>query len=307
MDHLRQHLEAQRIRRVAIAALILSVLFHILLFYAAYEYSKKFGETSPPIEEPLMVNLMDKVPSPSPATPQGHVLTQPTPANERPPEKSEFLAMRDNRAEKETHIAKLPKNEFEGHGGQKGPIQGPGKRPEAPGSGGAKAKREILEKMPEPGEGAPTSPSKKLPSSEDMLKSVGLGPDGGGGGDNKMPFNPDRGEPGNIVDLNTREFKYTSYFAHLKEKIELAWVYPQESQMRGEQGILTLSFTILKDGRLQDVRLIQSSGYYLLDQAAMKAVKDAADFKPMPAQWPEDHLTILARFSYQLVGVKYVF
>jgi len=113
-------------------------------------------------------------------------------------------------------------------------------------------------------------------------------------------------EKGNTISLNTKSYKYISYFTHIKRKIELVWEYPRTAAELGQEGRLTLRFTILKDGRLYGVKLIQSSGYHLLDDEAVRAVKEAAPFNPIPDRLHKDHLNILASFTYTL-GFKFVY
>jgi protein TonB len=102
------------------------------------------------------------------------------------------------------------------------------------------------------------------------------------------------------VNLNTREFKYISYFSKIKSKIELVWTYPQVSVMNGEQGTVHLKFTIVEDGSLEDVQLIKSSGYPALDEEAIRAVKAAAPYPPLPKSWGLKRLHIIGEFNYIL-------
>ena len=110
---------------------------------------------------------------------------------------------------------------------------------------------------------------------------------------------------GNSISLNTREFKYISYFSHIKKKIELVWEYPRLAAMRNQEGSLRLRFIILKDGTLKGVYLLDSSGYRLLDNEALRAVKDAAPFNPIPDRLKTSRLNITATFNYSL-GFKFV-
>ncbi len=110
---------------------------------------------------------------------------------------------------------------------------------------------------------------------------------------------------GDVISLNTKSYKYISYFTHIKRKIELVWEYPQVAANLGEEGRLTLKFTILKDGRLAGVWLVQSSGYRLLDEEAIRAVREAAPFNPIPERLKKDHLNIMANFTYTL-GFRFV-
>ena len=170
--------------------------------------------------------------------------------------------------------------------------------------------RRDKEKTAPGGRGIASPGGKSLKDLVDSVASLSPGgaPGGDGGGvGNASPWNPDVGEAGKAVRLNTRDFKYVGYFSGIKEKIEWAWVYPQEASARGQQGTLTLSFTILRSGKLKEVRGIRSSGFPLLDQAARRGIEDAADFSSFPEAWPDEEITIVANFSYRLIGVKSVF
>ena len=59
----------------------------------------------------------------------------------------------------------------------------------------------------------------------------------------------------------------------------LSLVYPPISRRRGEEGSVILQWQVLARGRCGWVRVVRSSGYQLLDQAAVEAVKNAA-FRP---------------------------
>ncbi len=49
--------------------------------------------------------------------------------------------------------------------------------------------------------------------------------------------------------------------------------YPIQARARAEQGIVGIRLTIGKDGGPKDIQIIKSSGYALLDQAAIQAVR----------------------------------
>jgi protein TonB len=108
------------------------------------------------------------------------------------------------------------------------------------------------------------------------------------------------------VSLNTSEFKYYAYFAHIKRQIELAWNYPLEAQEKREGGRLTLVFTIESGGNVSSVKLLKSSGYEILDEYAIKAVTIASPFNPIPASIGTKRLKITASFEYvtSLYGIR---
>jgi len=101
-----------------------------------------------------------------------------------------------------------------------------------------------------------------------------------------------------VISLDTRESKYASYFARLKHQIERVWAYPEDAARRGISGRLTLRFQISKDGNLMNIRLIDNSGYNVLDEAALQAVKTAAPYYPFPVTIDRESLSILATFIY---------
>lgn len=100
------------------------------------------------------------------------------------------------------------------------------------------------------------------------------------------------------VSLDTTEEKYASYFARIKHQIERVWIYPSDAAQRGISGDLSLTFRISKDGNLMGVRIVDQSGYEILDVAALKAVKEAAPFYPFPKNIQREKITILANFVY---------
>ena len=55
--------------------------------------------------------------------------------------------------------------------------------------------------------------------------------------------------------------------------------YPLMARMRGYEGMVLLAVQVLTDGRAGEVRIKKSSGYALLDQSALNAVR-AWRFEP---------------------------
>jgi len=100
------------------------------------------------------------------------------------------------------------------------------------------------------------------------------------------------------ISLDTQEFKYVSYFSQIKRKIELVWSYPPEAGRRGLFGKLLLKFTILKDGTLAGLKLLDSTGHEILDNEALRAVKLASPYPPFPKRIHKEKLNIVASFSY---------
>jgi len=101
-----------------------------------------------------------------------------------------------------------------------------------------------------------------------------------------------------LTPLNAPEIQYISYFASIKRKIELVWQYPYEAAVAGIQGELTLDFVIERSGALKSVDLVRSSGSKILDDEAIRSLRVAAPFDPIPADYKIEKLEIRGRFVY---------
>jgi protein TonB len=76
--------------------------------------------------------------------------------------------------------------------------------------------------------------------------------------------------------------------------------YPEASVRYGIYGNVRLLVVIRQDGSLEDVRVLSSSGYAVLDEAAIKIVRMAAPFAPFPPELraTTDKLEIVRTWQY---------
>src|SRR4029453_2028014 len=109
------------------------------------------------------------------------------------------------------------------------------------------------------------------------------------------------------VSLNTRDPIYVTYFNKIKQSIESHWEYPEMALRYGLQGKLSLEFTIGGKGQLEQLRLIRTSGSQLLDQEAMRAIKAAAPFPPIPPWIKPNPLSLSASMEYDDNRLNYPF
>lgn len=73
------------------------------------------------------------------------------------------------------------------------------------------------------------------------------------------------------------------YAARLKAEIDRHKNYPSRSRRMQEKGAVIVGFTLLDNGAVSNVHLIDSSGYSSLDKAAMEAVREASSVGDRPA------------------------
>ena len=100
---------------------------------------------------------------------------------------------------------------------------------------------------------------------------------------------------------------YVTYFTKVKQLIESQWEYPEIALRYGLQGRLALQFMIGGNGQLEQLRLIRSSGSQVLDEEAVRAIKAAAPFPPIPPWIKPNPLLISASMEYHDNRVNYRF
>jgi protein TonB len=83
------------------------------------------------------------------------------------------------------------------------------------------------------------------------------------------------------------------YMAGVQQKIWMLWNQQIKSGFNRPIGV---TFTILADGKVSNVRVTQPSGVSLLDMAAQRAILNAAPFGPLPRQYGTNRKTIQALF-----------
>lgn len=81
-----------------------------------------------------------------------------------------------------------------------------------------------------------------------------------------------------------RETQIKNYSNAIQEKIISSAYYPDDARELGWEGTVRLSLVLASDGRLKDARVLQSSGYSMLDEAALETVNEQSPFPPFPQQ-----------------------
>jgi TonB family protein len=84
------------------------------------------------------------------------------------------------------------------------------------------------------------------------------------------------------------------YLATVQQKIWMIWTQEIKAGFTQPIGV---TFTIVADGQVVDVRVTQPSGATLLDNAALRAIYSAAPFGPLPKDYGTNRKTIQALFK----------
>jgi protein TonB len=86
----------------------------------------------------------------------------------------------------------------------------------------------------------------------------------------------------------------------LKRRVERIWMYPEEARSHGLDGDVYLVFTLNSAGSLIYIHLLQSSGYPILDEESLRAIKVAAPYDPFLPEMGDEPMNIRATFHYNL-------
>jgi len=307
-------------RRLFLACTVVSVLLHLIVFWLAY----RFPSTVHRPEEVMEIDLSDipratdflpaergilegRPPRPAPppkgvkAPPalQGRVPDLPV-KPDLPPEESFPVNARNASPAAEAKEEAGPQGKkVEGIEAKAEPAPssgtpqgGPGKSG-APGSAPSTSLRDLTPSLgrmvmareePSGGRGQGAAAGNAVGTGGKATGKEGVTEEGGGG------FR--------LTPLNAPEVQYISYFASIKRKIELVWQYPYEAAAAGVQGELTIDFVIARSGAVNSIELVRGSGSKILDDEAIRSIRVAAPFDPIPAGYKIPSLQIRGRFVY---------
>jgi len=97
------------------------------------------------------------------------------------------------------------------------------------------------------------------------------------------------------------------YLDRLRRHVRRFMTYPQPAKQQKQQGEVLVTVLLRRDGTVLDARIAQSSGYPLLDDAAIKAVRDSSKVPPFPENFPQREGTIDLPFVFRIGFLDRVF
>jgi len=93
------------------------------------------------------------------------------------------------------------------------------------------------------------------------------------------------------VSLGTVAEKNAEYFYRMVARISEQWniYFPKFQHFYGllQEGDVLITFALDLDGRVGEIRLVRSYGQTSIDESCIQAIRAAADFGPIPAEYRE--------------------
>ena len=104
--------------------------------------------------------------------------------------------------------------------------------------------------------------------------------------------------PARTIDFGNK--RYFAFFDDVRARINARWHYPEAAAARGQQGEVILEFKLTRQGGVSEPLVVQSSGQAVLDDAIVRAIREAAPFPYLPADFKPDEMRVKGSFRYVL-------
>ncbi|MES9972109.1 MAG: energy transducer TonB [Candidatus Thiodiazotropha sp.] len=102
------------------------------------------------------------------------------------------------------------------------------------------------------------------------------------------------------VNLGLIQRLEAEYKARLRRAIETNKGYPRRAVRMRQEGEVVVGFTIRRNGVIENLRIVESSGSKLLDKAARKAVEKTSGRLPFPDQLERNAWEFTIPINYSL-------
>jgi protein TonB len=98
-----------------------------------------------------------------------------------------------------------------------------------------------------------------------------------------------------------REEAINRYAAMIRSLIDKRKEYPYQARRQDQEGSVQVRFTLSRQGALTGDPVVEKgSRHRLLNESALKAVKDAAPYPPFPEEVPEEAMSFQVTVAFSL-------
>jgi TonB family protein len=292
------------------AAILASVFLHFFS-YVNLNYFGDIGKRSsmrPNDKGSVKVRIVERPKPKNDENDSKKILEAPLEKTEAPDE-ARYKGAQDHKTDKETKVKPDPrqaKGQDPGHGGQDVATQArkkqqPASRPAQPSAEQQvpdPKDSQVLKNITDPRSSVLTKRRERkprnryeslMPGAKDLKRQVQAG---------YQDYVDDEVEVGDRIDLNTTNYRYIGYMTSVRKAFELVWTYPAEAARRGLQGQVRVEFTIMSDGRVKRIKVVETSGHSVLDEAVVEAIELSSPYSPLPSG--KEQITVVGSFHYVL-------
>jgi protein TonB len=103
------------------------------------------------------------------------------------------------------------------------------------------------------------------------------------------------------LSFESNWFEWGDYASKMIARIRVHWYASMPDLIRmGVRGVVTIRFTIERDGAISNIEMMSSSGVPPYDNAAVRALQLSSPLAPLPANFPKQQERVTARFLYNM-------
>ncbi len=105
-----------------------------------------------------------------------------------------------------------------------------------------------------------------------------------------------------ISNINHQEIKdlESQYLSKVRSLIEENKIYPKTAKRLNQTGKVFVSFVITKDGKIKDIKIVKSSDFERLNEAATEILSQIGKFEAIPEKLKKEEFEITIPISYEL-------
>ena len=241
-------------------AVVLSMMLHGMFLCGIYTVGSTFAQPGRPVV--IDFTLLDS---------GGTAPARKEAASQQPaaPEKRRRTEVREKPVVKRVETAEMPRTESVS-------IPQPALEAAGPVPVSSKPRETQAEKVAAPAAGESGRQGTAVP-----VRTASLAPSGAGGSSSEEQAR----------SRYTRE-----HYAYIKELIEKNLSYPPRARKMGWMGRVVVCFQVLKSGRVDKIRIKDSSGHEILDRNVVDTIREVEPF-PHPPEWVELSMPITYRLE----------
>ncbi len=160
----------------------------------------------------------------------------------------------------------------------------------------------LPENEPQPGLGeekVPSYPSLTAPAGDQTGPGPFQGDDRGYNGGLGSPF---VGKIGNTDSTVSKQNILDGYLTTIRTMLERNKEYPLGARRNSWEGTVKLRFVVSRRGTIEDINVIGSSGFSILDEAAERTVRRIGKFPSIPKELTMNRLSLDVPLVFKLVN-----
>jgi len=106
--------------------------------------------------------------------------------------------------------------------------------------------------------------------------------------------------PGSYIGNEADDSEAIVFYDYVKRKIQENKKYPYRAKIENMEGTVEVQFSIVKNGTLKDVKIVNGSGYNVLDEEALSTIKRAAPYPCIPERLNAECLQLKLKMVYKM-------